>query len=335
MARKAFVTGGAGFLGKKLIACLLSDGFKVRALVRPGNNGQSPDRSMTLRAAGVELIWGDLLDREVLRDAVRGVTHVFHLAGRLYIPGLPDREYESLHVEGTRRVLSACAQASDIRAIVHCSSTGVLGPTGPEPICEDSPFQPSNIYESTKAAGEQAALEMGEQLGLHVVVARPGLAYGPGDLHLLGWFRAIQNGRYYVVGRGDNLFHPIFVDDVAEGLRLCSLIPEAGGRIYHLIGPRPVSIRQLAQAIAQALDSRLPAPTLPVPIALGVAALLESIPGVAPGRLPLTRSRVKFMTEDRVYCGERAHEELGFNPRVDLEAGLRRTVSWYRAEGLL
>lgn len=335
MAPLAFVTGGAGFLGRKLIDCLLEDGFQVRALVRPGQNGHSATRVQALQAAGVELVWGDLLDREVLGAAVRGANYVFHLAGRLYIPGFPTREYERLHVEGTRRVLAACAQAGGVRAIVHCSSTGVLGPTGPQPICEDTPIHPTNIYEASKAAGEQEALAMAAQLSLPVVIARPGLAYGPGDLHLLAWFRAIQRGHYYVVGRGDNLFHPIYVDDVAEGLRLCSLTPTAAGRVYHLIGPHPIPIRQLAAAIAAALSHRLPAASLPVPVAMGIAALFEAIPGIPPERLPLTRSRVKFMTEDRVYCGERARDELGFIPQVDLETGLRRTVAWYRDKGLL
>jgi nucleoside-diphosphate-sugar epimerase len=66
-----------------------------------------------------------------------------------------------------------------------------------------------------------------------------------------------------------------------------------------------------------------------------LAAALEAIPGLPPARLPLTRSRVAFMTESRAYCGCRAREELGFVARVGLEDGLRRTVAWYRVEGLL
>jgi nucleoside-diphosphate-sugar epimerase len=96
-----------------------------------------------------------------------------------------------------------------------------------------------------------------------------------------------------------------------------------------------VPIRGLAAAIARAVQRPLPRAHLPRAIAYATAALLERLPGVPPARLPLTRNRVAFMTESRVYCGARARAELGFEPRVDLERGLRHTVDWYRETGLL
>jgi dihydroflavonol-4-reductase len=166
-------------------------------------------------------------------------------------------------------------------------------------------------------------------------VARPALVYGPGDLHLLGWFRAIQRRQYMVVGRGDTLLHPIYIDDLVDGMLRCADLPAARGRAYNLVGDRPLPIRDLAAAIAAALGRRLPPWRLPLPLAFAIAGALEAIPGVPRGRLPLTRSRIQFMTEGRAYSGERARRELGFVPRVGLADGLARAVAWYRAEGLL
>jgi nucleoside-diphosphate-sugar epimerase len=324
------VTGGTGFLGRHLVRALRTRGRRVRVLVR------SPARRPTadLEQAGAELVPGDLLDAESVRAAVDGADTVFHLAGRLLQPGVPDADYERLHVEGTKTLLAAC-RASAVRAVVHCSTTGVLGPTGPAPAAEDAPARPSNVYERTKAEGERVALEAFRRDGVPVAVARPALVYGPGDLHLLAWFHAIDAGLYRVVGRGDNLLHPVFVGDVVEGLLQCAEQPRTRGRVYHLVGAQPVAIRDLAACIAGALGRSLPRVHLPASIASAAAAVLESLPGVPPSRLPITRSRVSFMTESRAYCGCRARDELGFVPLVDLRTGLERTVAWYRSEGLL
>jgi nucleoside-diphosphate-sugar epimerase len=332
MADCVLVTGGTGFLGQRLVRALREREFRVRVLVRPRSLGRAP--AQRLRALDAELVPGNMLDRSSLRSALPGVTRVFHLAGRLFVPGVPDSDYEQLHIEGTLNLLTACAEMESPPAILHCSTTGVLGPTGPTPVSENTPLKPSNVYERTKAVSEQLALALARRCGLRLTVARPALVYGPGDLHLLGWFRAIRWGYYRVVGSGDNLLHPIYVDDVAEGLIRCAETP-AAGRLYHLVGERALPIRELAEAMARALSRRLSRLHLPVSLALGVAAVLESLPGIAPDRLPLTRSRIAFMTQSRAYCGECARRELNFTPRIDLETGLRRTVAWYDAEGLL
>lgn len=335
MVEWVFITGGTGFLGQHLVRRLRARGFRVRVLARPPKGQQGNVSVQAVESMGAELVWGDVLDQSALRAGLQNAAWVFHLAGRLFVPGVAAREYEQLHVEGTRNLLMACAKAGSVQAIVHCSTTGVLGPTGAVLADEGVPFRPSNIYESTKAMGEQLALELARRYDLPLVVARPALVYGPGDLHLLGWFRAIQRGYYRVVGQGHNLLHPIYVDDVVDGLVQCAQTRAAVGRAYHLVGAQALPIREIAEAIAQALERPLPRWHIPAPVAAGLAALFEQMPGVPPARLPLTRDRVKFMTESRAYRGVRARDELGFVPRVDLETGLQRAVAWYRSEGLL
>jgi nucleoside-diphosphate-sugar epimerase len=333
---RVLVTGGTGFLGGRLARRLRGRGLEVRVLVRDRHGSSSaPAAAQELDRIGAELAQGDVLDPGSLRTSMEGVSAVYHLAGRLFAPGVPPSEYERLHVEGTGNVIRAAAEARSVRRVVHCSTTGVLGPTGLRPVAEEAPANPSNAYERSKAEGERVAVELASRAGLSLAVARPGLVYGPGDLHLLGWFRAIAKRYYRVVGRGDNLLHPIYVDDVLDGFELCRETPGADGRAYNLVGERALPIRDLAAAIALALDRPLPRWHLPAGIAKCVAAALEAIPGLPPEHLPLTRSRVAFMTESRAYCGCRARDELGFRPKVSLPEGLARTVAWYRSEGLL
>lgn len=334
MSERIFLTGATGFLGQALARALRARGSEVRALVRPRTHPAGYASARALRELGVEIVPGDVLVPSTWRSALDGVSQVFHLAGRLLAPGVVDAEYEQLHIDGTRNLLEACARAGSLRAIVHCSTTGVLGPTGEAPAREDAPLRPDTVYERTKAEGERLALALAAEHGLPLAVARPALVYGPGDLHLLGWFRTIQRGYYRVVGSGASLLHPIYIDDLVEGMLRCAA-PSAAGRVYHLVGERAVPIGELAAGIAAALGRRLPRGRIPLGAALGAAALLEAIPGLPPERLPLTRERVRFMTQSRAYCGERARRELGFAPRTDLETGLRNTVTWYRSEGLL
>ena len=330
MRSLTFLTGGTGFLGRSLVAALRQRGQGVRVLVRSGRE----DSAAAVAALGAVPVAADLLDPGALRRAMGEATVVFHLAGRLLRPGVPEETYQSVHVEGTRSVLQACQALPGLRAVVHCSTTGVLGTTGDEPADEERPARPTNVYERTKAEGERIALEAAAR-GLPVVVARPSLVYGPGDLHLLGWFRAIERGYYRVVGRGDGRLHPVYVDDVTDGLLRCADEEGGAGRAYHLVGERPLPIRELAEAIAAALGRTLPRWHLPRALAWGAATLLEAVPGIPPERLPLTRQRVAFMCESRAYCGCRARDELGFAPRVSLTEGLRRTVAWYRQAGHL
>ena len=217
------VTGGSGFIGRHVVSALVARKKPVRVLVRQS------EAAASLASLGAEPIVGDMLDATAVRRAAAGLRAVFHLAGRLFAPGVPSDSYERLHVEGTVSLLRAC-EANRLDFFVHCSTTGVHGATGAIPPREDDPGHPQNAYEATKARAERVATEIAGPAGLKLVIARPGLVYGPGDRHLLGWFRAIQRGYYRVIGAGANRFHPIYVDDLVRALLLCANAAASPGR---------------------------------------------------------------------------------------------------------
>ena len=135
-----------------------------------------------------------------MRPPCDGVAVVYHLAGRLLAPGVPAAEYRRTHVEGTKLLLARCREEPGLERFVHCSTTGVLGVTGNRPADEDAPFRPTNVYEATKAEAELAVREAWRD-GFPAVIARPGLVYGPGDLHLLAFFRSVLRRRFRPIGR--------------------------------------------------------------------------------------------------------------------------------------
>jgi nucleoside-diphosphate-sugar epimerase len=300
----------------------------VRVLAR------SEAKSRPLRALGAEVVLGDVTDPEAVSAAVDGAAIVWHLAGRLLVPGVRTGEYEQTHVRGTITLLDRCKRSACLERFVHCSTTGVLGPTGDQPADESAPVRPTNVYEATKAQAEQAVWGAARD-GLPAVVVRPGLVYGPGDLHLLGFFRAILRRRFRPLGRQTVWLHPIYIEDLTEALVRCGQRPAAMGECFHIAGREPVALAELAEAIACAGGTTLPNGHIPLPAARAVAMLGDLLPPRLRASAPLTRSRLDFLTHSRVYDISKARRLLDFAAATELGAGVRRTMAWYRQEGHL
>ncbi|HJT58185.1 MAG TPA: NAD-dependent epimerase/dehydratase family protein [Ktedonobacteraceae bacterium] len=317
------VTGATGFLGSALVTELVKQQQLVRILAR--------DEVKARRQFGdaVKIIPGDITDAAQVQQAVEGATTIYHLAGRLYHPSIPKELYWQTHVEGTRILLQNCLGQTRLQRIVYASTTGVHGVTGETPAAEDAPFAPTNPYEATKLEGELLALKACREQGLPISMVRPGLVYGPGDLHLLGFFVAIKKGRFRVIDGGKALLHPLYIDDLVAALLLCAVHPGASGRSFNIAGECPITIRELATAIAHAMGRELPSGSIPLWLANLASDIFARMPGMKGERAPLTRSRVAFLTNSRIYDITRAMSELGFVPKVGLEEGMQLTASWY------
>jgi nucleoside-diphosphate-sugar epimerase len=246
--------------------------------------------------------------------------------------GVPESAYHQLHVEGTRHLLQAAAEAS-VERILYISSPGVLGPINGKAAEESAPLAPGNPYERSKAAAEKVVLAFAGD-GLPVVIVRPEFVYGPGDLHVLGLFKAVQRGIFFYIGGGQAVCHPTYIDDLVRGMELC-LEKGRAGEIYHIVGPQSVTFQEYGQTIAAVLGVRKPRLRIPERLALAGAWFLEGsakITGITP---PHSRTGVAFFSENRHFSWEKARQELGYEPQVDLAAGVQRTADWYRQKNLL
>jgi nucleoside-diphosphate-sugar epimerase len=320
------------------VRALVHRGDAVRALVRSSSNLDS------LAGLDVETVLGDVTRPETLPPAMEGAEIVYHLAGMLGRFGVPESTYHTLHVEGTCNLLRACADwarraaaGHSLERFVYCSSPGMLGAVGPgEPSRDETAAHlPVSPYERSKSAAEQAALPLAAELALPLVIARPEFVYGPGDRHVVGLYRNIQRGTFFYVGAGDALCHPSYIDDVVAGLIACASERARPLEAYHICGPRPVTIRELATAIARALAVRPPWLRLPKGLVRTGAWGAEQagrLLGIEP---PLSLEGVRFFTESRAFSIEKARTELGWSPQVDIGEGTRRSVARYRQEGLL
>jgi nucleoside-diphosphate-sugar epimerase len=321
------VTGATGFIGASLVKGLRVRGEHVRVLAR------SPGKAQRLTDQGAEAVIGEITNRRAVAEAVDGARVVYHLAGRLFEPCVPASEYYRTHVEGTKILLDRC-QESGVERLVHCSTTGVLGVTANGPADEAAPYRPTNAYEATKAQAEETVRDRARK-GFPAVIARPGLVYGPGDLHLLPFFRAVLRRQFRPIGRQTVWLHPIYIDDVTDALLRCGERAEALGECFHLAGGAPVPLAGLADAIARAGGTRLPRGHIPLPAARAVAGVGDRLPSKLKRSAPLTRGRLDFLTHSRVYDVTKAQRMLGFAASTDLTTGAARSLAWYRDEGYL
>lgn len=319
------VTGGTGFIGSHLVEALVDRGYPVRCLVR-----ETSDLKYC-KDLGVEFAYGDMTEKTSLQNAVKGADTVFHLAGIIGKWGTPEEAYMNSHVVGTQNLLDCCIE-NNVKRFIYCSSGGVLGPLSKTPATEKYPYNPSNPYERAKAEAEKCVLNCSDRL--QVTVIRPEFVYGPGDKHVLQLFNSIQNGKFKVLGNGKSLLHPTYINDLTRGFLLCLEKNPTSGEVYHIVGERAIEVENYSSMISQELGVPSSKTHVPVKIATSAAWACESIAKLTGYKPPITRSQVKFFTENRVFDASKAKRELNYTP-IELKQGIRETVSWYRQNGYL
>jgi nucleoside-diphosphate-sugar epimerase len=326
------ITGVTGFVGGALAEALAADGHEIVGVARPLSTKKIGRGLTPFNADLVSWREGDVTDPASLRGAFDNVDWLIHAAGMLGQAGVPEADYFRLHEGGTANVLSE-AQRAGVKRVLYISSPGVLGPISGPPADETTPLAPSNPYERSKAAAERVARQFAQD-GLPVVIARPEFIYGPGDLHVLGLFQAVGNGRFFTIDGGYHTCHPTYIEDAAAGMIL-ALKNGQSGEIYHVTGPEPVTFRELGDTIAAALNVSPPRINLPRWLAWLGAAGLELLAGLIGRQPPLSLTGVAFFSEDRRFSWQKAQRELGYAPQFDLERGVTATVNWYREQELL
>ena len=325
---RVLVTGATGFTGGRLATWLADRGYQVRALVR------EPAKAQDLARAGIELVPGDIRDRQAVSAAVAGIDVVHHIAAVYRQAGLGREVYREVNALAVRTLVEASAGAGVTR-LVHCSTVGVHGDIEHPPATEDAALKPGDIYQQTKLEGEALAREAGARAGIEVTIARPSGIYGPGDRRLLKLFRPVARGRWITLGSGEIYYHLTFIDDLVDGFYLCGTHPAAANRTYILAGGEVTTLNALVALIAEGAGVPPPKRHLPVWPVWTAGAICEAICspfGIEP---PLYRRRVDFFTKSRAFDISRARSEIGFAPRVGLREGIRRTLDWYRSEGWL
>jgi nucleoside-diphosphate-sugar epimerase len=330
---KLLVTGGTGFIGSHLA----EDGRRRGAEVVVLGLADRPEERANvelLARQGVAILPGSITDAELCERAMRGVTHVFHLAVAMREGGKSDEFFETVNLEGTRRLLEA-AGASRVQRFVYCGTIGIYGHRAPGITTEESPLHPGNIYERTKVAAERLVRERAPALQLPYTILRPADVYGPRDQRLLKLFRGVSGGRFPLFGDGTGRRHMVYVDDVVSAFFAACERPAAVGEGMIVAGPRPCTLRELIEEVRRATGSPRFGRRLPLAPMLAAAAVVEDVCQALKVDPPIYRRRMDFFTSDSAFDTSRARRVLDWAPRVELDEGVRRTFEDYRRSGAL
>jgi dihydroflavonol-4-reductase len=324
---RLLVTGGTGFIGSHLAEEGRRRGADVVVLGLTGRPEEQANAALLSRT-GVEVLSGSITDAELCRRAARGVTHIFHLAVAMREGGKGDELFESVNLDGTRHLLEA-ASLQRVERFVYCSTIGIYGHKAPGITREDSPLAPGNIYERTKVSAELLVRDFAEHCGVPSVILRPADVYGPRDQRLLKLFKGVARGRFPLFGSGKGRRHMVYVDDVVSAFFKACERDEALGEGLIVAGPSACTLRELLDEIAHATGSRRYGVRLPLAPMLGLAAAVEDVSAALGIDPPIYRRRMDFFHSDSEFDTSRARRVLGWEPKVDLRQGIRRTLeSW-------
>ena len=326
---KVLVTGGTGFTGSHLVRRLALNGDDVVCL-----DNQPGLFAAELSELGVDIRIGSITDRDLVRECTKGTEVVHHLAAAFRKINLPQSVYRDVNVEGTRIVLESALDCGT-RRVVYCSTQGVHGHVEHPPGDEDSPIAPADYYQQTKYEGELVCHEMADQ-GVEISIVRPTAIYGPGDAgRFLILFRLASKGRFLMFGDGETTYHPVYIDNLVDLFELAASRPEAVGRTYIGGDEEYYTLNELVRAVGRSIDIDLEIIHLPFRPAWLAAAACEVACkpfGISP---PLFRRRIDWFRQVRAFRIDRARQELGYEPAVGIDEGLRRTAEWYRDNGYL
>lgn len=327
---RILVTGGTGFLGRHVVWRLNASGHEV---VFTGRNRSHASAVLAgvartdCEAAFVELAHGSAQAAGLLTDAAAGVEAIVHCAA-LSSPWGAREAFEHANVDSTREVIEAC-HTHRIGKLVHISTPSLyfdfrdrIG------IREDEPLPPPvNDYARTKGIAEQ--IVAGAKVD-SVIVLRPRALFGPWDEALLPRIlRVARVARLPLMRGGNALIDMTYIDNVIDAVMLAlqSGLPRA---IFNISNGEPMPVRAMFSRLASAFHMELRVRRVPYPVVDAIAATLECVGRLRPEwEPPITRYSVGLLAYSQTLDLTRAHELLGYVPRVSLESGFERAAAWF------
>lgn len=311
--KRLLVIGGAGLIGSHTVDQLLREDVKEILIYDNFSRGSEGNLAIALKDPRVKIfpLGGELLHRDVLNEATKGIDGVFHFAALwlLHCHDYPRSAFE-VNVGGTFNVLEACV-AQGVKRLVYSSSASVYGDAVKEPMDEDHPFNNQNFYGATKIAGEAMARAFCHRYKLPLVGLRYMNVYGPRQDYrgayiavIMKMLDAIDKGEApTILGDGSEAFDFVAVEDCGRA-NVCAMKATAADRFYNVGTGHRTSLRQLAEMIQELTGSKKPVNYAP-------------------------RSQATFV-RNRIGCPKRAAEEINFKASIELREGLKHLIDWRR-----
>jgi nucleoside-diphosphate-sugar epimerase len=325
----ALVTGGTGFIGRRLVDALRRRGASVAVITRDARRaGRSwgPD-SVVVHQVDIGA------DNAKIMRVCNGADTIFHLAGYAHEEDADQAgaQHQRVTVSGTERLLRAAASCG-VQRFVFLSSVKAMGEGANERLDETAPAAPVTDYGRAKLEAERLVLEAGRKHGMHVSVLRLPLVYGPGNKgNIPRMIAAIDRGRFPPLPETGNRRSMVHVDDVVQALLLTTGNSAANGQIYIVTDGREYSTREMYEAICAALGRIVPGWSVPLRVLRLGARTGDVLQHVAGRPMPLTTGTLDKLLGSAWYNSGKIRRQLGFASRHTFFDALPEIIAEYRA----
>ncbi len=326
---KVLVTGASGFIGGNLVRELVSRGVDVRVLIRKSSNIEF------ISDLKIEKAYGDILDYNSLLEALKGVTHLYHVAA-LYKAWLPDpEEFYRVNVRGTVNVMRAALEKG-VEKIVYTSSVAAVGfVRDGEGICDENCLWnlgfTEDHYTISKYQAEMEVFKMICRENLPAVIVNPAAPVGPGDWKPTPTGQLIlQYLKKRIPAYADTSLSFVDVRDVVRGHILAMEKGKIGER--YILTAENLHMKDVFEMLHRITGIKPPRVKTPYGVNYAFASFLEFIASITGMETPLARSYVRVTKGRMAYDNRKSIKELGLN-YGPVEKALEDAVKWYREHG--
>jgi nucleoside-diphosphate-sugar epimerase len=320
--RRVFITGANGFIGRALAQRYRRYGAEVCGV------DMAADPAWNVVA-------GDVREVDRWHRHIDSADLVIHTAAVVSMVA-PMRSAWEVNCHGTRRLLTACREAG-VKRFVHLSSVAAYGFGFPDGADESWPLITNgNSYTDTKITGEHTILAAHASGEIACTIIRPADVYGPASRAWVVVPLQMMKSRQFILpdgGRG--IFSPVYVDDLIDGVVLAAGLEQGAGQIFNLAYGSGVTCAEFFGHHWRWLGKTGSPPSLPKGLAIGLAEAAGRLARLTGRSTEMGRGAIGLMSRPGTYSIEKARRLLGFEPKVDLAEGMRRSEAWARSTGLI
>ena len=327
LAPTVLITGANGFIGSRLSALFLHNGFRVFAGVRKGADMR------LLKDAAVEYRYGDVTQPASLSGMTADVDYVIHNAG--VVKAKSRDQFLAVNAEGNRALLDVVVSENpQVRKFVYISSLAAAGPSvDGRPVTESDSPHPVTVYGQSKVAGERICAEYSTKVNIAIV--RPPAVYGPGDKEALAFFQTANSRIKPLFGDPNRKIQMVHVDDLCEGIYRTAVAETVSGSAYFIAEKQSYTLRDLVTILEAASGKKGVPLRFPASLFKMIATLSEASFRLVGATPMLTREKAGELLGAWEVSTEKARKDLGFESHIPFAQGVQETFAWYRKYGWL
>jgi len=322
---RVLVTGATGFIGKNMVEGLLKNGYEVTCVSRrkiAKDTFKKPVKNIVL----------DLQEIEKIEKYMEDIDVIIHIAAQLGHYGIPYQYYYQVNYLATAK-LAKLAVKYDIKQFILCSAPFVVG-LGGRNTKEEEPYSPADAYSETKMLAELGVIHICEGK-IPYTILRPSYVYGKEDVRRTALYRSIKKKYFVLTTTGKAYLQPTYVSDIVDGFLLAILNKKAYNEIINLGGAECLA-KEYLECIARHVNSKLIHINIGYPLSIFIANIVDYISKKILHKAGfVNRGRIDFFAKDHSCNLDKAKKLLGYQPKVNLEKGIRMSIQWSKQNGYL